>query len=220
MQIDQKIITQILDKKQRLPEESHRYNIFSARSKDLSDIVIQIVKSTLIDEKHDQNLDEEVWRYIPIALVANIESYIRRVVADLIDFGPPFSDRAKEFKDIRFRIDSVLSIYEEKVSVGEIIAHVINTSNVSSIFKALTCFIGEGFPGSVQNAGSEYDTDFLSVVSKVFELRHMFCHESLVKEELTLEFLDSAICKCHTFIFAVEKVVLLEKIRIRKSRKV
>ncbi len=62
-------------------------------------------------------------QFYPIKCVACIEGYFKLLIANLIDFGNPFRDNARNFKDVKFSIDIVLSLQTSEITVGEFISH-------------------------------------------------------------------------------------------------
>jgi hypothetical protein len=51
-----------------------------------------------------QNLgksSDEIVKYFPIGIVAVFEAYFRSAIAELIDYGPPFSENAARFEKER-----------------------------------------------------------------------------------------------------------------------
>ncbi len=134
----------------------------------------------------------EIARYIPIGLTACMEGYFRQVYADLIDYGPPYRENAAKFKDIRFSIDTALSLEKNSVSLGDFIAHLLTTNNFADINENVSTLIGEDFIKRLKSARShvvnrqdlfvtdeeELMSEIIQSVKYTFKLRHMFCHEA------------------------------------------
>lgn len=88
--------------------------------------------------------DFELSRYFPIALVSCIEGYFRLVFADLINHGAPYKDNAAKF-EIKFTIDTAVSLERHSVTLGEFVAHLLPLNNLDDIESNMTTLIGESF---------------------------------------------------------------------------
>jgi len=203
-------VNEILSKKQRTLPTSRRWSLVSKRLSDIA-VVSNIAHFIeCLDELHgietlegfDQievdyiaimnsfGISAELIRYIPIGLVACIEGYFRKVYADLIDHGSPYRENASKF-DIKFSIDTAISLETNSVSIGDFVAHFLTTNNLEDINKNITTLIGSDFLGKFkiirsQAIGQQYlfpvDDDELvgnmvKSIKRLFEVRHMFCHE-------------------------------------------
>jgi hypothetical protein len=136
-------------------------------------------------------IQHEVARYIPIGLVACIEGYFRLAYADLINYGSPFRENATEF-DIKFNLKMAVSLQNNSLSLGEFIAHLLTTNNLEDINGNMSVIMGEDFLRLFRRMRPILDTQqhlpfvnedeitdgILASVRRLFELRHMFCHEA------------------------------------------
>jgi hypothetical protein len=152
--------------------------------------------------RHSFSINSEVARYIPIGLVACMEGYFRKVYTDLIDHGSPYKDNASKFTDIRFSIEMAISLERHSLSIGDFIAHLLTTNNLADINNNVSLLIEQDFLQLIREARPEaishsyelrlddddgpcigepnYDrlnSHMIKSVKRMFELRHMFCHE-------------------------------------------
>ncbi len=204
-------IGEILAKKERLSPNSKRLEQISGRvfrlqktlifldqlkpNSDLISILEEAEEEYSFGEISDltQNYSEiqyEAMRYIPIGLVACMEGYFRLAYADLINFGTPYRDNASEF-DVKFSIESAIALERHSLSLGDFIAHLLTTNNLSNINHNMTTLIGKDFLEifkvmrpklETQNSLFEQDNEqvsnwVLGNVQRLFELRHLYSHE-------------------------------------------
>ena len=199
------LIDRIAEKKKRLSETTDRYNLFTQRYKDLVSLFYHYL------QLDDQNTaaGSEILRYFLIASVANIEVYSRHALGCLVDSGELFCiNAAREFKDIKFRLDSVFAMERKKVTIGDIFAHLVPLNDLDSILSAFSSIIGKDISAEVEKSGRQHDIDVFKTVAEVFRLRHICCHEVQAVVSLTPQWVATAITKCHTFGFAIECSVL------------
>lgn len=160
-------VNEILSKKQRTVPTSRRWDLVSNRINDMSVIpqVIRLIENLQqfslsrreelegygwIQRDSGKVIDSsgitwEIARYIPIGLVACIEGYFRKVYADLIDHGSPYKENASKLTDIKFSIETAISLEVHSISIGEFIAHLITTNNLEDINKNISALIGDDF---------------------------------------------------------------------------
>ncbi|MDT0689250.1 lysozyme inhibitor LprI family protein [Salegentibacter sp. F188] len=156
---------------------------------------------------YNGDYNTELLKYIPIATVACFEAFFRSVYKELIDFGKPFSDNVSNFnqaKNIKFDFEIVNAIQTKTVTTGEFISHVLPCNNFKDINSNMSILIGTDFIKELKIFEKESvfqeikvtSDDFknkshklISSIQKVFELRHIFCHEfatntNIDKEEM------------------------------------
>jgi hypothetical protein len=87
----------------------------------------------------------ELLKYIPIGLVACAEGFLRLSFKEIIDFGPPFSENAASFQQLKFDFKLVQAIGTRTVTVGDFVSHLLPLNNLDDINANLTTLIGEDF---------------------------------------------------------------------------
>ena len=144
-------IEEILSVKSRI-HKSKRWDLVLFHMRAMSECtnIIEIVynEANYLEKKHNiflvRNIDY-VDQFFPIKCVACIEGYLRLVIADLLDFGNPFRENAKQFSDVKFSIETVLSLQMGKVSVGDFISHLLPIKSFDSICSIMSTLIGTDF---------------------------------------------------------------------------
>jgi hypothetical protein len=202
------LITEITAVKSR-SEFNSRYDISSR----LTDIE-HAFKENL---DYTGNFDGELFKYIPIAIVACFEAFFRSVIKELIDFGKPYSDNTTKFnqsKDVKFDFDIIQAIQTKTVTVGEFISHILPCNNFDDINSNLTTLTGIDFIESIKTfevkSSFEHAKDnsksfienfaqIISDVKRTFELRHIFCHE--VATNIKIDKDEIIRCYQHSKIF-------------------
>lgn len=139
---------------------------------------------------------DEFFRYIPIACVACIESFYREAIKSLVDKGGIYFDNlenllSKSGQKIDFEILS--NLQKKQFTIGEFISHTLSCNNINDLQNNLSIILGLDFLGSLKKykpiVFGEYDNEsfyrlnknydsVISSIVKIFELRHIFCHES------------------------------------------
>lgn len=154
---------------------------------------LELIVTQYLDGSKD--LNNELLKYVPIAIVACFESFFRSVIKELIDSGKPYNENALRFnqsKNVKFDFDIILAIQSRSVTIGEFISHILPCNNYDDINSNLSTLVNFDFTDSIKkfkrkskfenvNENSKIFRDrfneIISDVKKTFELRHIFCHE-------------------------------------------
>jgi hypothetical protein len=134
---------------------------------------------------------EELVRYFPIAVVANLEGYFRARLTQLIDSGEPFlSNALKAYPNITIDATLVAAISTKRVTLGELLMHSVSLSSFESLIQVVLNVTGvKEFLRELTQVKpihlSAKETDRVILdpdvtwrhLGKVFELRHVLCHE-------------------------------------------
>ena len=128
----------------------------------------------------------ELFKYVPVIVVAQVERYFRSTVEYLIDNEPECRARAAAL-DVSFGIEEVLAIGGKVVTVGQFIAHTIRISSMDDIKGVMTKLLGNDFYFILKNASDynqEQETFAIhhgdvshAVMQEIFDTRHVICHE-------------------------------------------
>lgn len=204
-------IEEIIEKRDRHLKKVDRHEQFTRR-------VHPLVKGF----RHIKSLDpsedfrREWLKYGAIGYIACIEGYFRMLIADIINSGKPYSDRAADFKDIKFNIDDVIAIHERKVSLGEYIAHLLPINEIQDINYCMTTILGEDFlkayklmPASYRNPTAIGDLfpNAIAEVDLLFQLRHLYCHELAPKSAAQPRLIERYISSAAGFIWHTEDLI-------------
>lgn len=144
---------------------------------------------------YNGEFDSELIKYIPIATVACFEAFFRSVYKELVDFGKPFSDNAINFnqsKNIKFDFDIIHAIQAKTVTVGEFVSHILPCNNFEDINSNMSTLTKLDFLQEIKKFKKESifeqenqeaenfinnSNQIIADIKRVFELRHIFCHE-------------------------------------------
>lgn len=155
-------------------------------------------------------------KYGAIGYIACVEGYFRMLFADLINFGKPYSDRASEFRDIKFNIDDVIAIHSRKVSLGEYIAHLLPLNGIQDINYCMSIILGEDFLSAykLMPASDRVSTPIgelfpleIYEVDALFKLRHLYCHELAPKMSVQPRKVEQYISSTAGFIWYTEEFI-------------
>ncbi len=184
--------------------------------------------ATLEDRSSDSEefkvLKQAISHYAPICGVACLEGYFRLLVKDLIDYGPPFSVNAQEFSDVKFSILEINAIRDKRITVGEFIAHLLPMNNLSDINSHMTILLSEDLIKLVRcsvptgrrvgnqilpetRTNEELYPNMIKDLAKVFEVRHVLCHELATAYRLDIEDIGKMYSNVMSFINTVEYLI-------------
>ena len=189
-------IEEILSIKSRI-HKSRRWDLVLFHMRAMSECteIIESVKNESEYLEKTQNIFlvskiDYVDQFFPIKCVACIEGYFRLVIADLIDFGNPFRENAKQFSEVKFSIETVLALQIGKVSVGDFISHLLSINSFDSVCSIMSTIVGTDFKEELKAMylkkphlkpffGTEEDifNGIIKVVAEMFKYRHVYCHE-------------------------------------------
>lgn len=205
------VIEQILSVKSRLRPFHPRYEMGSR---------ISNIRMSL---KESKELHTELLRHYPVALVATIESYFRIATANLIDAGTPWLDNAANLiSKERIKFETVKSFQGKLITIGDYVGATISISNLASLNNIMTTILNRDFlkvlaavhdrwaaqgmttqpPPIITNADATYEC-----VEKIFQLRHILCHEFASLEKITREEIEQAVHHVDQFLRASEQLV-------------
>jgi hypothetical protein len=180
-------VAEILEKKGRQSGGTQRWGQLAPRLAGVVAIPDQLRGVMLFDDR----AEEELYRHVPIGLVACMEGFFRLVYADLVDHGPPFRDNAAKLPNVTFSLETALTIQRQSVSIGEFVAHLLPISSLEDINRSVSTLIGSDFLKRFKQVraaqprqltlfpdlDADSDAEILRAASRTFELRHIFCHE-------------------------------------------
>lgn len=156
---------------------------------------IEVYKEILDLKEMCQSLDNSVLlEYVPVKLVACFEQFFRDEYMEIL-FNPKTRQRLKDvdfFKNAKFDYDLLGAFEDSTITLGEYLSLLIPCSKLEDINKALSQMLGIKFLQEID----KYDVGILSTIKELFRLRHIYCHEVPLKEEITskqaLHFIDDS----------------------------
>lgn len=169
--------------------------------------------------KKRNSSDQELLRYYPVALVACIESAIRLLIKELIDFGPPFTERAAKLAaTIKFDYDVVNAFQGKTISIGDFLSHALRINNLSDIQTHMSDLFQSDYLDKLRDVRDRWAAEIheqpnepiirntsktFAKVSRTFELRHIFSHELATSYKVDTQEIGECIESCDTFVKAI-----------------
>ena len=163
--------------------------------------------------------------FIPIRLATFIEVAVRNGIREIVDAGPPYSDREKTFdKLIKFDYLLANAIHGNQISLGDLVANSIPTSSLAHIISVLSVLLGEGFQQNLVSIDNRGETFFnnkrepiidnaasvFASVGEIFEVRHILVHELPRQRPYRVRQLQSYIDSAQKFLLALEELIARE----------
>lgn len=191
-------------------EYNSRYDL-SSRLNDIENALTEFVEFS-------GDFNSELLKYIPISTVACFESFFRSTVKEIVDFGKPFSDKIGDFnqsKNIKLDFDVVAAIQTKTLTVGEFIAHILPYNNYNDINSNISILIGADFSVELKNYRPISElviedievayfqnnfSEILESIKRIFELRHIFCHEFATNLKIDKEQIIDDFNNCRLYL--------------------
>ena len=145
-------------------------------------------------ERNPEN--KELLRYFPIAIVACMETYFRLAIKNLIDSGEPYLTNSQAIMPkANVGFDVLKALHGQSITIGEVIRYSIPISSLAHLESHLSKLMGVEFLKEVSLIHSRWSVEVLKqpkqpilleaantfgYVAKTFELRHIFCHETVI----------------------------------------
>jgi hypothetical protein len=150
----------------------------------------KLIKST----EGEMSKNTELLRYIPVALIAIVESHFRTLYAIIIDHDVKYLANAVKFskeQNLRFDPDFLVALHGKKATSGEIFAHLFQLNGLEDINKTLNSLLGIDFLDKIKDSDEPFDLEFepdddrfkkrytrcFEALQKMFTLRHIVAHE-------------------------------------------
>lgn len=179
------VVEEIIARRVRNPASS-RIGNFSARFESIAAAFQTLLQSA---DPNSTAVDAELSRYFPVALVAAVEAYIRECVADLVNAGSPFLDRAIKLKDLSLSLPAAASLLEKRITLGDYVAHFISISSLDDVNRILSTLLDLDFLERLLTSEFHvFESDeplvlrdgrgaVISAARDLFQQRHILCHE-------------------------------------------
>lgn len=161
--------------------------------------------------------------FIPMRLVTIVEVFVREVIREIVDCGPPYLDRAEKLaKGARIDFVFASNLQGQKLSIGDLVAHSVSVSSPTNIIAAFEGLIPD-FTASLKLShprwSEEVDTwpqppiiqDFdltLAALAKLFEVRHILTHEFPRERPYEPNEIDGFLAATRELLNAIDWVVV------------
>ena len=189
-------------------KKRNTFNPFFSHIADLNETLIFF--DELFYKKQITNITP--YEYIPVTIVACIQSFLRYKIHELLDFGEPYFSNSKKMthiKGLKLEIEDLEEIAREKLHRTDIIAHHMPIHNLESLNAVLSTLMETDFLYSLLNFDPpKYKNEKIQLlrqnkeaifkdIASIFELRNIYCHEfsSLINTDIPtlLRYLTNAI---------------------------
>lgn len=196
-----------------------RFELMS-RFHEIDSIVYDVIDNGKLQNK-------EILKYIPIATVACFESFFRSIVTELIDKGEPYTQNVLKFNqsnNIKFDFNIVNAIQKKKISVGDLISHILNCNNIKDFNSNLSILTQLDFLEELKKFEPKYvskpkpildtaklfkekSSEIIESIDYIFRLRHIFCHEFATNIELEYLVIKGTYEHCKIFLLHVNDFI-------------
>jgi len=174
------IISEILSKRKRL---SNRNDVYEHADKRLTSLIYTYFHLQPLSREH-KNIKSELIRYFAVGFVSCLEGYYRAIIKELIDHGPPFRDNAPRLDELKLDIRTLTQLHDKKVSIGEMISHLLKISSFDDIQKHMSTLLGCDYFSKLKTktvVGNKVYGEFhpraYATLNDIFADRHVACHE-------------------------------------------
>jgi hypothetical protein len=207
-------VSEILRKKSVAGDYGSSLEQIYSRLDNLSDL--EVTFSALKNDEDVNNIIEnqgvldaysvmfEGAKYIPVALVACIESYFRVQVARVVDSNEFYKNRASQLQ-VKLDLKTAIDLEVNKLTIGEFISHLVKLNNIDDINKTMTTIMGDDFLKNVSVWREKFDNQvdlfntphnekfgyMLANLKRIFEQRNLICHESYFDPEIIEQLMHS-----------------------------
>ena len=208
-------IEEILRQRSRQHSHGQRFDRFNRRMYPIMRATLELPRCTQMSRASKA----ELMRYFPIATVGALEGYFRALYADLINAGDPYAERAQSFPGVK-RLDAITSEAKaRKVSTGDLIAHQLRHNSFADVCDNLTTLLGADFLSLLRSPpvaaigfmgwGRDYFPHVTGQLRRLFDFRHVFCHELATKVKLTAKQVVE-LSRCGVFLAMTTDILMMD----------
>jgi uncharacterized protein YecT (DUF1311 family) len=188
----------------------------------MSELPLRLFALEKAFKDHDRK-QQEFTRYFPVALIATIEGYFRMAVKDLVDAGEPYLSNSERLAStIKLDFSIIRSVHGKSITIGELVAHAVPLSRLEHIEAAISSLLGTSFlaklrvttdrwPHEIKGESAEplltEPDQVFAAVARMFELRHIICHELASAYEIEYDEVAKCFESCVQFLRASDELV-------------
>jgi hypothetical protein len=157
--------------------------------------------------------------YFVVASIAAVETYFRWEIRRLIDSGDQRYVNNHCLDDLQIKVNHevAVALQGRRVTVGELVAHLVGISSFESITRIMGRLLGIEFIDLVKNARDPQSRreqgenapplicsagDTIARVKRAFEIRHIICHEAHLRPFVKLTEVKQLCTSCYEFVLA------------------
>lgn len=144
---------------------------------------------TARDQGNDDGTD-----FYPIRAVTLLEVFTRTWIAQLVDHGSPYVDRALALakNNLKFDYDLVRAVHGKNITLGDLVAHSVPVNSFSQIVGTFEVLTEQPHVNFISQSADRWETEIRGLpptpivkdkdamaasLSRLFEVRHILCHE-------------------------------------------
>jgi hypothetical protein len=135
------IVQEIISKRKRLGRRRDPASLVEDRALGLF-LALDTLRSMPAKERA---LKQEMIRYISVGVVSCLEGYFRLIIRRIIDHGSPYRENAVKLEDLRIDLTTITRMEDAKVTVGEIISHLVRVSSFDDINRHLSTLLATDY---------------------------------------------------------------------------
>ena len=142
----------------------------------------------------------QLLEYVPIKIVACFEQLFRDEYKEILE-SPKVKKNLKDidlFKDTKFDFEVIGAFEENSISLSYYLSLLIPCSKLGDIDKAISKLLGIEF---LKEFGKKKNSKtILDSINEVFRLRHIYCHEVPLRQDLDIDKARRLISHAITFL--------------------
>ena len=176
------VIAEVLSRKERHFKKIPRLTQTERRFFDLEGAIYLLNRQSDFPARHKR----ELYRHVPVALIAISEGYFRMLYRDLIDSGEPYLSAAGNFRDVKLDITSLVGAQKRSITLGDLISHQLGHSSLGDIESNLSILLNQDFSIEFtkrlknEDGGDPkaiFEKQLRRLIVYIFSQRHIYCHE-------------------------------------------
>lgn len=152
-------------------------------------------------------VSDELMRHFPVAMIACLETYTRTIVQELVDSGPPFSDRIEAFGGLKIEIETMKAIHGRRITLGELLGHLTPVSSLADVQRAIGPLINADVIDIVKSGGGDVRA-LIEGVTTTFRLRHVYAHEFQAADTVDRPLIIGSVRAAAAFLSELDKGIL------------
>jgi hypothetical protein len=172
-------------------------------------------------KKIDKN-NLELLKYFPVAIVACVEAYFKMAIKELVDKRKDLMLNAIQHVKQRFDIETAVSLNGNEITLGDLVAHSCSYSKFDSIESSVSKILNKSFAVELRSVQNTYRNTFydeplqpilenpektFESVRKIYELRHIICHEIASSHVFNYDEINESFEDCVQFLRASDEVI-------------
>ena len=146
---------------------------------------IGVFKEIMDLQEMCQNLkDSKLLEYVPVKIVACLEQFFRDEYREIL-YNPKTKGKIKDidiFKNTKYDFDIIDAFEDNTITLVEYLSLLISCSNLEDIDNALSKMLNIDFLKEMKKRDG---VRILKSINEIFRLRHIYCHEVPLREEIS-----------------------------------